>query len=276
MRTMYDAVTADNILAADPNPQMVAGYVDKIVLQPWSGGDWALFPNAVKVQIVKKATSNFGHVLDVEPGDATPAQAPGWVQMRRASGADPSVYCSLSDWSIVRASFAAAKVAEPHYWIAHYDGDPTIPAGAVAKQYRGNVAPGYDVSSVADYWPGVDPAPPSPGGSAASTTGVEIMERITVTPPDGGQHAQRVYLSGSPNAAVIVRPKLGTDGYSKPMWIGDIFAWGNDHQGIGHNPTADPNYNNRLTSHRRYDLPGALWADINYSAAEPFDIDIVG
>jgi hypothetical protein len=60
------------------------------------------------------------------------------------------------------------------------------------------------------------------------------------------------------------------------MWVGDIFAWGNDKQGVGHNPTQVKGYNNRLTSHRRYDLPGAVWADVNYSAAEPFEIDIVG
>jgi hypothetical protein len=120
----------------------------------------------------------------------------------------------------------------------------------------------------------------SSGGSTPSgpttTTGVELMERITVTPPDAEQHAVRVFLSGSAGAAVIVRPRLGKDGFSKPMWVGDIFAWGNDRQGVGHNPTQTPGYDNRLTSHRRYDLPGAVWADINYSSADPFEIDIVG
>lgn len=153
MRTMYDAVTAANIPG---DAQIVAGYIDKIKLEPWSAGDWARFPNAVKVQIVKKASTNAGHVLDVEPGDATPGEAPGWVRMRRAAGADPTVYCSLSTWGSVRQAFRDQGVPEPHYWIAHYDGDSTIPAGAVAKQYRGNVAPGIDISSVADYWPGVD------------------------------------------------------------------------------------------------------------------------
>jgi hypothetical protein len=104
----------------------------------------------------------------------------------------------------------------------------------------------------------------------------ELMERITVTPPNADSNAKRVWLSGGPNAAVIVRPRIKGDGFSNPMWVGDIFAWGNDHVGIGHNPTQTPGYNNKLTSHRRYDLPGAVWADINYSAAEAFEIDIVG
>lgn len=158
MRTMYDAVTAANI---PREARMVAGYIDKIRLEPWSAADWARFPNAVKVTIVKKASTNAGHVLDVEPGDARPDEAPGWVRMRRAAGADPTVYMNLSTWPTVRAEFDRQGVAQPHYWVAKYDGNPAWGAGwaalgCVAKQYKGDVAPGIDISSVADYWPGVD------------------------------------------------------------------------------------------------------------------------
>jgi hypothetical protein len=274
VRTLYDAVTAANILAADRTPAMVAGYIDRIKLLPWSAADWALFPGAVKVTIVKKASTNDGHVLDVERGDAEPVEAPGWVKIRRAAGADPTVYCNASTWPAVRAAFSAAGVSEPHYWIAKYDGDPTIPAGAVAKQYRGDVAPGYDVSSVVDYWPGVDPAPTN-GGTAASSTG-ELMERITVTPPNAGVNTVRVKLSGTPGAAVVVRPPLHGDGTSDPMWVGNIYAWGSDRAGIGHNPKADPGYHDRMDrGPRRFELPGAVWADIEYSARvdRPFEID---
>lgn len=140
---------------------MVAGYVDKIKLEPWTAADWALFPNAVKVQIVKKASSNFGHVLDVEPGDATPAEAPGWVKRRRAAGlATPTIYCNQSTWPSVQQAFKDQNVAQPLYWIAKYDDVKNFPTlngiTAVAKQYHGNDPAGYDLSWVADYWPGVD------------------------------------------------------------------------------------------------------------------------
>jgi hypothetical protein len=122
------------------------------------------------------------------------------------------------------------------------------------------------------------------GGSAptASTTGVDLMERITVTPPNAGQNSVRIMLPGTAGAAVIVRPRLAQGGKTaaKPMWVGDIFAWasmpGKDPVGIGHNPNVVPGYNPRLDGHRRYELPGAVWADLNYSAADPFEIDIVG
>lgn len=140
---------------------MVAGYVDKIVLEPWTAADWALFPNAVKVEIVKKASSNFGHVLDVEPGDATPAQAPGWAKMRRAAGlATPTIYCNASTWPSVQQAFRDQGVAQPLYWIARYDDEKNFPTlngiTAIAKQYHGNDPANFDLSYVADYWPGVD------------------------------------------------------------------------------------------------------------------------
>lgn len=155
-RTMYDAVTVASVPAG---ATLVAGYGDGYYQN--TAAFRARFPHATVVEIAVFARDDLGTVLDVENGDATPAQAPGWVQARRAAGVDPTVYCNSSTWPAVRAAFQSAGVGEPHYWVARYDGDPTIPVGAIAKQYQD---PGpYDLSSVADYWPGVDPAPsPTP------------------------------------------------------------------------------------------------------------------
>lgn len=155
MRTMYDSVSPG---AIPVTAQLVAGYVDG--RYAWSAADWARFPNSTHVRIAVFPSTNDGVVLDVEPGDATPVQAPGWVQMRRAAGVDPTVYCSLTDWPAVRRAFAAAGVPEPHYWIAAYPGNGTaLYDGAVAHQYADPPGSGgnYDLSAVADFWPGVDP-----------------------------------------------------------------------------------------------------------------------
>lgn len=153
-RLMYDAINSKvGLIPIDA--EMVAGYVDGLF--QWSAADWARFPRAVPVEIAVFATTNAGKVLDVEQGNATPAQAPGWAVMRRKAGCDPSVYCSLSNWPTLKAAFTSAGVPEPHWWVAYYDGSQTIPAGAVAHQYTDN-PPGspYDTSVVADLWPGVD------------------------------------------------------------------------------------------------------------------------
>lgn len=156
MRTMYDSVSAS---AIPTDADIVAGYVDGAYV--WSDSDWARFPRSRKVRIAVFSDTNDGHVLDVEQGNATPAEAPGWVLDRRRAGVDPTVYCSLSIWTDLRNAFTHANVAQPHWWIAHYDNVVTIPVGAVAKQYADDTMVGqhYDLSAVADYWPGVDPKP---------------------------------------------------------------------------------------------------------------------
>jgi len=151
-RTMYDAVTVSRVPST---ATMVAAYVDGHYANVAAMRD--RFPNARLVTIAVFASTNAGTVLDVETGDATPTQAPGWVVKRRKAGVDPTVYCSESLWPSVRQAFRSLNVPEPHYWIAHYDSVPLIPEGAIAKQYKNT--PGYDISVVADYWPGVDPRP---------------------------------------------------------------------------------------------------------------------
>ncbi len=155
---MADSTTASDI---PQNVDLVAGYVDG--RYKWSDTDWALFPSKVKVRIAVLASTNDGHVLDVEQGDATPDEAPGWAKMRRAAGADPTVYVNLSNEAAVRAAFDAAGEPQPHYWLAHYDNIPSLPDGYVAKQYADEALTGghYDASGVADNWPGVDDMTPA-------------------------------------------------------------------------------------------------------------------
>jgi hypothetical protein len=174
-RDFYDGITAARLPA---DAQMVGGYGDG--LYKWSDADWARFSKAtIRVRIVVFATTNDGQVLDVEPGNATPAESVDWVLMRRQAGADPTVYMNTSTWSTVRAAFQARGVAEPHYWVAQYDGAATIPAGAVAKQYENNQTAGWDLSVVADYWPGVDPkpqaAPTAPSSRRENDMHVDLM-----------------------------------------------------------------------------------------------------
>lgn len=161
MRTMYDSVTPTDIpLTA----RMVAGYADGV--PAWPAAGWSRFWAATQVRIVLNPAHYLaGDVLDVERGSANPDQAPGWVDRARRWGVPaPAVYCSLALWPTVRAEFDRQGVAPPLWWIAHYTGKPpaTLPPDVIAIQYA-NPATGsgghFDLSAVADYWPGVDPAP---------------------------------------------------------------------------------------------------------------------
>lgn len=183
---MYDSTHPE---AIPLTAAMVAGYVDGAFV--WPPAAWARFPTAVHVRIAVFASTNDGQVLDVERGDATPAQAPGWVRMRRAAGVDPSVYCSTALWPAVRAAFHAAGVAEPHYWVAAYPGSgPVIPAGAVAHQFAGSATSGgdWDLSVVANFWPGIDPAGgnvSTPDSPADDTIVAYLAGGNRVRMPDG-------------------------------------------------------------------------------------------
>lgn len=173
-RTMYDGINSD-VPAIPTSAQLVAGYVDG--LYAWSAADWARFPHAIKVRIAVFTSTNDGHVLDCEQGNNTPASSVDWVLMRRKAGIDPTVYCGKNTWwSQIRAAFQARGVPEPHYWVADYPADgsvPPIPAGAIGIQYADKGA--YDLSVVADYWPGVDGDPA--GGAATVLTAVTDTRR---------------------------------------------------------------------------------------------------
>lgn len=153
-RRMFDGIASDATLIPSGAP-FVAGYVDGDYV--WTLADWARFPGAIHVGIAVHSTTNAGIVLDVETGNASPEEAVNWVLTRRHAGADPTVYCGESAWPSVRSAFATHDVPEPHWWVANYDGDPAIPAGAIAHQYESTA--NWDLSSVADYWPGVETAP---------------------------------------------------------------------------------------------------------------------
>lgn len=190
-REMDDGIASDaaGIAANDQDRiQLVAGYIDSPSFT-WTAADWALFPTKVHVRIAVRASTNDGHVLDVENGDATPTQAVTWARMRRASGyAFPTIYCSISAQTSVIAAFTAANEPLPLWWLAHYDNLDQLPnlPNVVAKQYAD---PGpLDKSVVVAYWPGVDAAPhpleaDMPGFSVVVTGNGELQ---TVNLPAAG------------------------------------------------------------------------------------------
>lgn len=69
-------------------------------------------------------------ILDVERGDAGPAQAPDWIRKRNGFRGDATIYCNLSTLPDVLA--ATSRITHPvtgswWLWIAHFTGHPHIP-----------------------------------------------------------------------------------------------------------------------------------------------------
>lgn len=151
MRLMYDSTTASDIPA---DAEIVAGYVDG--RYAWSDADWARFPNAVKVRI-----SVFGSldadVLDVEPSDATPADAAVWVAQKNARREHATVYCGGYNRTQVDAVCAGL---EYDVWLADPTGVAHNNDAATQYSWHGFTGEHFDLSLCADWWPRVAAAEP--------------------------------------------------------------------------------------------------------------------
>lgn len=183
---MYDGLNSDApaIARAFPGARKVAGYLNG--RYAWSQADWDLFPGADHVTITVTASAGEGDVLDVETGDATPAQAAAWIEMRHAAGLyRPTIYCSLSVVPAIRAATGPLILGRDYdIWVAKFDGsgaEPAVPglpaARFAAKQYETN--PSWDESVLYDpEWPhrvAAHPAPaPAPAGPSGTATGANV------------------------------------------------------------------------------------------------------
>jgi hypothetical protein len=104
----------------------VAGYV---------GGRWPTFRtlllrfrHAAHISIAVNSSEN-ADILDIEAGDATPAEAPAWVSRQRARGQHlPGVYHSLSGLQDLLDLLARAGIPRQslRVWSAHYTGSPHL------------------------------------------------------------------------------------------------------------------------------------------------------
>lgn len=174
-RTLYDSTTAGDI---PKSATMVGGYVD---------GRYrtvdalrARFPKATLVTITVLGAPG-AHVCDTEPGNIGPAGAVAWAKAEVKAGRKPTLYCMASQWPQIKALASKAGIGgKVSYWIADYDNDPTLPKGAVAKQYADPAVHGkghFDLSVVADHWPGVDPDP-QPVGKSLTRWQRTLLRRV--------------------------------------------------------------------------------------------------
>lgn len=151
---MLDSVTVANLPAG---ADAYAGYID--------GGFQTfhllkrLFPAARLLSIAVFASGD-AECLDIENGDATPAQAPSWVRRQHARGITrPVLYANAATMPAVVDALGGIPRASYRLWSAHYDSGhgahicgpatcafPRVPA-CDGTQWRDN-APGAGGSKV--------------------------------------------------------------------------------------------------------------------------------
>ena len=140
--TIYDSVTPGTL----PGNQAAAVYAD---------GAYAASASQVSghhsvLWIDANGSDPNANVLDVEPGDATPAGAATWVQAHLSAQPHSAaiIYTMRSDWSAVQAAVGGLPSWEQshvRYWIADPTGVPHVVPGSSATQwYWGS---NYDVST---------------------------------------------------------------------------------------------------------------------------------
>jgi hypothetical protein len=91
-------------------------------------------------------------VIDVEPGNASPAAAANWAWHRLSANphAIARIYTMISEWQAVKsaiASFPAQMQSRIRWWIADPTGTPHLVPGSDATQwYWGST---YDITTAA-------------------------------------------------------------------------------------------------------------------------------
>ena len=117
--TLYDSINPASFPGSGFDA--TAGYVGG--KWPSSAGIRARFPNLPHLTIAVNSRQD-AQCLDVEPGDASPDEAPGWADRQAARGVDtPIIYCSASAMGAVRAAMGGRRYL---LWSAHYTGRPHI------------------------------------------------------------------------------------------------------------------------------------------------------
>jgi hypothetical protein len=140
--TMYDSVTP----GALPANQPAAVYADGA----YAASSSQMSGHHSVLWIDTNGSDPNANVLDVEPGDATPAGAAQWVQSHLS--AQPHsvaiIYTMRSDWSAVQDAVGGLPSSEQshvRYWIADPTGVPHVVPGSSATQWYWGSS--YDMST---------------------------------------------------------------------------------------------------------------------------------
>jgi hypothetical protein len=117
--TMYDST---NVGTLPTGADAYAGYVQG-AFQTFTALQQLFAASGAHLLSIAVFASGDADCLDIESGDATVAQAPGWVKRQLARGAHrPCLYTSVSNMDALVSALGGAGIsrAEVRLWSAHY------------------------------------------------------------------------------------------------------------------------------------------------------------
>jgi hypothetical protein len=174
---MYDSTNPFDI---PTGRQLVAGYIDGAYA--WSQAGWARHQGAVWVPITVFGDDLGAKVADIENGTMTVQKGVDWARRKILQGDLPTLYFSLSLFGAVQAEINRIGITPSEWavWAADWTLTPHLLPGTYATQYDHPPTSGghWDLSLVADYWPGVDagaPPPPAPTPPKYATVNVSAQ-----------------------------------------------------------------------------------------------------
>lgn len=147
IRIMFDSTTPDAIPAG---AELVATYADGRYAVP-EREVRARWPRAALIRTCVTGDHGVGDCLDVETGDATPADTPAWIAARHAAGIEfVTIYANRSTMPAVEEACRKAGVGGWWKWVATLDGSLNVGGfapftGPAAVQALGAAAAGVNV-----------------------------------------------------------------------------------------------------------------------------------
>ena len=200
MITMFDSVDLSQI---PPDAGYVAGYVDgAFATAPGLASRW---PRATVLTIAVSADHD-AECLDIETGDAAPADAAGWYARQKARGITrPCIYAdaSVMESEVVPVMKAAGIDRDAvRLWSAHYTPDAHIcgpsscgamSIGADGTQWtKTALGRNLDQSLLAADFFGTAPSPVPPGWQEAMMNKLPVVQLGDRDHPDQVQWVSRV------------------------------------------------------------------------------------
>ena len=226
---MFDSVNADTLPA---DASYLAGYTDG--RWPDYGEIRARWPRAQVLSVTVFASQD-ADALDVETGDATPDQAPGWFERQRARGiARPCIYANASTMAAgVIPAMRAAGIdrSAVRLWSAHYTDEAHICGPASCREVSigmdgtqwtdsaaGNGGPVDESLLLASFFavPAAPAAPPSkPAVAEWTTAGQDSLAQLASAHGAGVSTVLRLTVQHSPGS--LFPPEVAA-------WLDQVFA----------------------------------------------------